>query len=90
MPVRRRPMSWGDGIVDVEDLVVVAEHLFGQIVDKEGRILFVTDEMTSRSSKRNRKIGSVPVKPLLNPSLLNLYEKTISRYEIRFKVGTTR
>ncbi len=22
------PMPWGDGIVDVEDLVVVAEHLF--------------------------------------------------------------
>jgi len=27
------PMSWGDGIVDVEDLKVLAEHLFEQVQD---------------------------------------------------------
>jgi len=25
------PMPWGDGVVDVEDLIVLAEHLFETI-----------------------------------------------------------
>jgi hypothetical protein len=25
------PMPWGDGVVDVEDLIVLAEHLFEQL-----------------------------------------------------------
>jgi hypothetical protein len=25
------PMPWGDGIVDVQDLIVLAEHLFEEI-----------------------------------------------------------
>jgi len=29
------PMPWGDGIVDIEDLVVLAEHLFEEIPPAE-------------------------------------------------------
>jgi hypothetical protein len=27
------PMPWGDGIVDVQDLIVLAEHLFEEVDD---------------------------------------------------------
>ena len=29
------PMPWGDGIVDVQDLIVLAEHLFEEIPPAE-------------------------------------------------------
>jgi Tol biopolymer transport system component len=29
------PMSWGDGVVDVEDLIVLAEHLFEEVLPVE-------------------------------------------------------
>jgi hypothetical protein len=25
------PMSWGDGIVDIQDLIILAEHLFEEV-----------------------------------------------------------
>jgi Tol biopolymer transport system component len=31
------PMPWGDGLVDVEDLIVVAEHLFEEVPRRPGR-----------------------------------------------------
>jgi hypothetical protein len=29
--LRRGPMLWGDGIVNVQDLIVLAEHLFEEV-----------------------------------------------------------
>ena len=31
------PMPWGDGVVDVEDLIVLAEHLFEEVPQPPGR-----------------------------------------------------
>jgi len=29
------PMPWGDGVVDVQDLIVLAEHLFEEVLPVE-------------------------------------------------------
>jgi hypothetical protein len=40
------PMPWGDGVVDIQDLIVLAEHLFEGLGDNvwEGRISIATDD----------------------------------------------
>jgi len=49
------PMPWGDGIVDVQDLIVLAEHLFEEVLPPELVAHWKLDETEGRRQRTDRR-----------------------------------
>jgi hypothetical protein len=63
------PMPWGDGIVDVQDLIVLAEHLFEEVDDPTLVALWALDETEGdiASDSANDNDGTVYGDPAWQP-----------------------